>query len=180
MRRIYRRRRDEYVAGLAPQDLNIAFSMAPSPLKSLFSAGKTVSAYVAMGSEADPYALLRAARDAGCHTALPHVTSKVAPMRFLEWSPGEPLETGPFGLIQPISTNVEVTPNIVLVPLVAFDFRMARLGQGAGHYDRALSLLSGAVTVGIAWSVQQTDFIPVDPWDVPLDYVLTEKEWMTS
>ena len=180
MRRIFRRKRDEYVAGLAPQDLKIAFSAAPSPLKSLFIAGKTVAAYVAIGSEADPFALLRTAHDAGCHTTLPYVTSKVAPMQFLRWAPGEPLETGPFGLIQPAVSNAIVKPDVVLVPLVAFDTGLARLGQGAGHYDRALSVLSDVVTVGIAWSVQKSDFVPTDPWDIPLDYMLTEKEWMTS
>jgi 5-formyltetrahydrofolate cyclo-ligase len=180
MRRIFRRKRDEYVSGLAPQDLKIAFSAAPSPLKSMFTLGKTVAAYVAIGSEADPFALLRAAHEAGCKTALPYVTSKISPMLFHDWSPGERLETGPFGLIQPPADNKVVIPDIVLVPLVAFDVRLARLGQGAGHYDRALSILSDVTTVGISWSVQKCDFIPVDPWDVPLDYILTEKEWMTS
>ena len=180
MRRIYRRKRDEFVAALSPQEAKIAFSVAPSPLKSLFTAGRTVAAYVALGSEADPFALLRAAHDAGCRTALPHVTSKASPMQFLSWSPGEPLETGPFGLIQPLASNAAVAPDIVLAPLVAFDNRLARLGQGAGHYDRALSILSGVTVVGVAWSVQKTDFVPTDPWDIPLDYILTEKEWMTS
>jgi 5-formyltetrahydrofolate cyclo-ligase len=180
MRRIFRRKRDEFVAGLSSQDAQIAFSVAPSPLRALFTAGKTVAAYVAIGSEADPFALLRAAHDAGCKTALPHVTSKLSPMRFLSWAPGEPLETGPFDLIQPLESSPAVTPDIVLAPLVAFDRRLARLGQGAGHYDRALSIMDNVITIGIAWSVQETDLIPADPWDIPLDYILTEKEWMTS
>jgi 5-formyltetrahydrofolate cyclo-ligase len=180
MRRIFRRKRDEYVAALTPQDLKIAFSAAPSPLKIIFATGKTVAAYVGIGSEADPFALLRAAQAAGCTTVLPYVTSKVSPMQFLRWSPGDPLESGPFGLIQPLADNPVVMPEIVLVPLVAFDARLTRLGQGAGHYDRALSLMPKATTIGIAWSVQHADFIPADPWDIPLDYVLTEKEWIKS
>ncbi len=180
MRRIYRRKRDEFSAALSPRERSIAFSVAPSPLKALLTTGLTVAAYIPIGSEADPMALLRAAHDAGCKTALPHVVSKVSPMQFLEWSPGEPLETGPFGLIQPPTTKASVLPDVVLVPLIAFDRRLARLGQGAGHYDRALSVLDAVTAVGIAWSVQEADHIPTDPWDVPLDYVLTEKEWMTS
>jgi 5-formyltetrahydrofolate cyclo-ligase len=180
MRRIFRRKRDEFVAALSPQDLKIAFSAAPSPLKTIFAPGKTVAAYVGICSEADPFALLRAAHAAGCNTALPYVTSKVSPMQFLDWSPGEPLESGPFGLIQPLAATRATRPDIVLVPLVAFDRRLTRLGQGAGHYDRALSVIPEATTVGIAWSVQCADFIPADPWDIPLDYILTEKEWIIS
>ncbi len=177
---MYRRKRDDFVAPLAPQDLKIAFSVAPSPLKSLFAAGKTVAAYVAIGSEANPAALLHAAQEAGCVTALPYVTSAISPMQFLCWSPGDPLHPGPFGLMQPLSDCAPVKPDIVLVPLVAFDAKLNRLGQGAGHYDRALSILPSATTIGIAWSVQKADFIPADPWDIPLNYILTEKEWMTS
>jgi 5-formyltetrahydrofolate cyclo-ligase len=53
------------------------------------------------------------------------------------------------------------------------------LGQGGGHYDRALSLLGQAITVGIAWSIQEIDFLPADPWDMPLNHILTEKEWIS-
>jgi 5-formyltetrahydrofolate cyclo-ligase len=67
----------------------------------------------------------------------------------------------------------------VLVPLVAFDSRLMRLGQGAGHYDRALSLLGNAIAIGIAWSVQYAPSLITDPWDIPMDAVLTEKSWIT-
>ena len=68
----------------------------------------------------------------------------------------------------------------MLVPLVAFDVQLMRLGQGAGHYDRALSVLGDSTAVGIAWSVQQTDNLPLDPWDMPLDAVLTERSWISQ
>ena len=54
-----------------------------------------------------------------------------------------------------------------------------RLGQGAGHYDRALSLLDSAFIVGIAWSAQEAPLLPADPWDIPLNAVLTEKAWIS-
>jgi 5-formyltetrahydrofolate cyclo-ligase len=53
-----------------------------------------------------------------------------------------------------------------------------RLGQGAGHYDRALSVLDNCTSIGVAWSVQQANILPTDPWDVPLDAVLTERSWI--
>ncbi len=180
MRRKYRELRDDYVTALSAQDRSIAFSKVPSPLSVLLQPGKIVAGYVAKDSEADPSALLSAAHERGCITALPFVTSRAAPMQFLRWSPGDPLDPGPFGLMQPSAVADIIAPDVILVPLVAFDSRLMRLGQGAGHYDRALSLLDSSIAVGIAWSVQRAPAIVADPWDIPMDFVLTEKSWMTS
>ena len=179
LRRKFRATRDSFVANLTGGEAAIAFSCLPSPLAQLCSPGKIVAGYVAIGSEADPAKLLAAAADQGCALALPYVTSKTSPMRFLQWQAGDPLENGPFGLSQPKADAHEVTPDIVLVPLVAFDARLMRLGQGAGHYDRALSLLGNSTAVGIAWSVQLADKLPLDPWDMPLDAILTERSWIS-
>ena len=160
--------------------MRLAFSRLPSPLASLCTAGKTVAGYIAVGSEADPMRLMQVAEDRGCSLALPHIIGKAQPMRFLRWNLGDILEPGPYGLLQPPRDAIEVRPDIVLTPLVAFDDCLMRLGQGAGHYDRALSLQDGAFTVGIAWSVQQCDALPADPWDIPLNAVLTEKSWISQ
>ncbi len=178
MRRQFKAKRDNFVAAMGSGERDIAFSQAPSPLRQLFIAGQTVASYIAVGSEANALHLLNAASQAGCTTALPHVINRVAPMRFLQWQPGDALEDGPFGLKQPVQTADVVKPDVILVPLLAFDTRFFRLGQGAGHYDRALSILPDAVAIGIAWSAQETDFIPVDPWDIPMHAVLTEKAWL--
>ncbi|MFN3619404.1 5-formyltetrahydrofolate cyclo-ligase [Sphingorhabdus sp.] len=175
----YRCIRDRFVDALSPQDRALAFSKIPSPLKKYLGLGKIVAGYVAVGSEVDPAAYLTEAYGLGCEIALPHVTSKVAPMRFLRWRPGEVLVRGPFGLQQPADDSKECAPDIVLVPLVAFDDRLMRLGQGAGHYDRALSLLDQSVAIGLAWSVQHAPALETDIWDVPLDAILTEKSWIT-
>ncbi len=180
MRREYRQKRDDYVAALSAQDLAVAFSRPPSPLAQFFRPGAIVAGYIAKDSEANPSALLSAAHDRGCVTALPFVTSRTAPMQFLRWSPGDTLQTGPYGLSQPPPSNDVVKPDVILVPLVAFDSRLMRLGQGAGHYDRALSVLPKHVAIGIAWAIQQAPAINADPWDVPMDFMLTEKWWMTS
>ena len=178
MRRDFRQKRNEYFISLSPQDKALSFSAMPSPLKALFAHHKNVAGYIPIGSEANPLSLLSIARAAECNISLPHVISKLAPMRFLEWPDGEELHPGPFGLQQPNDTNVAMTPDIVLVPLVAFDRHLNRLGQGAGHYDRALSILDQVIAIGVAWSVQETNTVPADPWDIPLDAILTEKEWI--
>jgi 5-formyltetrahydrofolate cyclo-ligase len=178
-RAVFRQIRDSYVDNLTDQDRSLAFSKLPSPLSKFLKPGKIVAGYVAKGSEVDPAAILAQARDLGCELALPHVTSKSAPMRFLRWSRGEDLVPGAFGLLQPAEIAHECKPDIVLVPMLAFDDRLIRLGQGAGHYDRALSVLDHSIAIGLAWSVQFTPVLASDIWDVPLDAVLTEKSWIT-
>jgi 5-formyltetrahydrofolate cyclo-ligase len=175
----FRQKRDQFVDALSPQDRALAFSKIPSPLAQYFLPGKIVAGYIAIGSEVDPAALLVQAHKMGCDIALPHVSSKAAPMRFLRWTPGDDLLPGPFGLQQPAADAPLCTPDIVLTPLVAYDDRLIRLGQGAGHYDRALSVLEQAIAIGLAWSVQYTPALVSDIWDKPLDAILTEKSWMT-
>jgi 5-formyltetrahydrofolate cyclo-ligase len=141
--------------------------------------GLIVAGYRPIGGEADPAPLERVATVAGCILALPRVEDRATPMRFLAWSPAVPLETGPLGLQQPPGDAPELIPDIILTPLVAFDQAGGRLGQGAGYYDRAFTLHPDSWRVGVAWSIQEVPRIPVDPWDVPLDAVATEKEWIT-
>lgn len=179
MRLTYRQNRDIFVNGLSAQDRKVAFSKVPTPLGRYLHTGSIVAGYVAKDSEASPGALLAEAYDRGCHIALPHVTTRLAPMRFLRWQPGNALVAGPFGLMQPAADAEPLSPDVVLVPLLAFDSRLMRLGQGAGHYDRALSLLDHATAIGIAWSVQHAPTIASDPWDIPMDAVLTEKSWIS-
>ncbi len=179
MRQDLRASRDTFVQNLSVQDSALAFSAVPSPLKNMLTAGKTVAGYIPVGSEASPLNLLSIARAAGCIIALPFVISKLAPMRFLAWEDGDDLHPGPFGLQQPHETKQVLKPDIVLVPLIAFDRHLSRLGQGAGHYDRALSIMDDVVAIGVAWSVQEADMIPADPWDIPLSAILTEKEWIS-
>jgi 5-formyltetrahydrofolate cyclo-ligase len=178
LRAHYRRTRADFVDQLTAAERRLSFSVPPAPLRELFQPDRIVAGYIPVGSEADPQGLIRAAQDIGCHLALPHVTSRAAPMRFLRWSLDTPLIDGPFGLKQPPSEAQLCQPDVVLVPLVAFDAGLMRLGQGAGHYDRALSLLPQSAAIGIAWSVQQALALPADPWDIPLTAILTEKAWI--
>lgn len=142
------------------------------------SAGLTVASYVPIGSEADPAPLVRAAIAAGCVIALPHVVDRATPLRFLAWDGTANLQAGPLGLQQPAADARTIEPDIVLTPLVGFDRRGNRLGQGAGYYDRAFAARPCAWRVGVAWSIQEAEGIAPDPWDVPLHAVATEKEWI--
>lgn len=152
--------------------------LAPPAFAALLRPGATVASYVPLNGEADPAPLEHAALAHGCRLALPHVVDRATPLRFLAWDQGAPLSAGPFGLRQPADHPDALAPDVVLTPLVAFDRRGNRIGQGAGHYDRAFAAFPTARRIGIAWSVQELDAIAADPWDVPLHAIATEREWI--
>lgn len=137
-----------------------------------------LAAYIAVGAEVDPIAILDAAAATGRVTALPFVTAREAPMRFLAWRPGDPLLPGPLGLRQPDAGAEAVVPALIVTPLLGFDRGMNRIGQGAGFYDRAFAQCPQAMRIGVAWSVQEVAALACDPWDVPLHAIATEKEWI--
>ncbi|RYD46374.1 MAG: 5-formyltetrahydrofolate cyclo-ligase [Sphingomonadales bacterium] len=148
---------------------------APQAFIERLTPGLTVASYFPIGSEADPAQLAAAAAERGCRIALPFVVDRSAPMRFLIWEDGAPLTHGPYGLRQPDAASEEAAPDIILTPLLGFDARFNRLGQGAAHYDRAFARYESAWRVGVACSVQELPAIPADIWDVPLHAIITEK-----
>lgn len=148
--------------------------LAPEGFVERLARSMIVATYMPIGSEADPAILAAAAAERGCRLALPHVVDRTSPIRFLAWAPEETLVEGPFGLRQP-DGGEEVAPDVILTPLVGFDARLNRLGQGAAHYDRAFARFPDAWRVGVAWSVQQVPAVPADIWDVPLQAVITEE-----
>ncbi len=151
----------------------------PPPFLALLAPGLTVTSYVAIGSEADPALLARAAVAAGCVIALPHVVTRAEPMRFLAWDTRAALVAGPFGLHQPAHDAAALVPDIILTPLLAFDAKLDRLGQGAGYYDRAFTHFPAARRIGVAWEAQRVEALPTDAWDMPLHAVITERGWIT-
>jgi 5-formyltetrahydrofolate cyclo-ligase len=153
--------------------------LVPPAFLARLSPGLTVASYVPFGGEADPSPLARAAVEAGCVIALPHIVRRDLPMRFLSWETEAALIAGPFGLHQPAEDAAELAPDIILTPLVGFDRQGNRIGQGAGYYDRAFLAHPNAWRVGIALLVQQVDSLTPDPWDVPLHAIATELEWIT-
>jgi len=122
------------------------------------------------------------ARSVGAIVAFPAFDHPAKPFRFRA---GDPLDAGPFGMMQPRLTAPVVDPDLILVPLIAIDGRGTRLGRGKGHYDRALARLrkSGARLIGIGWPLQRlADTIPADDWDIPLDAFASPEgvEWFES
>ena len=140
-------------------------------------AGATIAGYIQMGSEINCSSLLRLLEMRGIKLALPVVAKKDAPMEFRSYLFGDDLEDGPLKNKQPLKTAKKVTPNIVLVPLLGFDEKGNRIGQGLGYYDRTLAALrkkDSILAIGIAFNGQKVDSIPIEKHDQGLDAVLTE------
>ncbi len=148
--------------------------------QNLINRHRSIAGYLAVGSEVNILTMLERLAASGISLSLPSVASRDAPLQFRQWSPADTLESASFGFLQPLSAAQTVTPELILVPLVGFDRAMNRLGQGAGHYDRAFVRFPDALRVGVAWSVQEVPDIPTESWDVPLDAILTEKEWISN
>jgi len=134
--------------------------------------------YKALGAELDPRPLGDLLTKQGWMVALPAVETEDGPLTFRAWKPGERLAPDLTGLPAPLVSAAEVRPDLILVPLLAFDRTGGRLGQGGGHYDRTLADLRTGATpppaVGFAFSGQETPGLPREPHDQPLDGILTE------
>lgn len=138
---------------------------------------RIVSAYRPIRSELDPEPLMHALIALGCRLCLPVVQGKGKPLKFREWTPETVMEDGPYGAEVP-SSGDWLTPDLLIVPLLAFDMTGARLGYGGGFYDRTIADLSATApirAVGFAYAAQQVDSVPVEPTDRLLDAIVTEK-----
>jgi 5-formyltetrahydrofolate cyclo-ligase len=143
--------------------------LAPSP-------GTIVSAYVAIGEEIDPLLLAARLAGEGCRLALPVMQGKGKPLLFRAWRLNDPLEGKLWGIREPLPDAPEVDPEIVLVPLLAFDRHGYRLGYGGGFYDRTLALARArhpVIAVGLAYREQEVEAVPHADHDQRLDWVLT-------
>lgn len=171
--------RREFAAGLACRGgLLIATLAVAERVAQRFGEARSVAAYVGLIDEVDPLPILLDAIARGLDTALPRIASPGAPLSFHHWIPGDALESGPLGLQQPAAGAPTIDPEFVVTPLVGFDRGLARLGQGAGFYDRTFTALPHARRIGIAWSAQEVPSVPTDTWDMPLHGVATEREWI--
>ena len=135
-----------------------------------------VALYCARADEAPMAAIAARLHAQGVALALPLIGARDAPLRFRAWRPGEPLEAGPFGIQQP-AAGAEVVPDVLVVPLLAFDRAGHRLGYGGGYYDRTLAALHArgpVLAIGLAFAAQAVRSVPAEPHDVPLQAVLTE------
>ena len=141
--------------------------------------GAMVSGFVPMRSEINPMALLKRLAAEGAKLALPVVAGRGKPLVMRAWEFGAPLDTGVWGIRQPKAEAPEVDPDILLVPLLAFDRSGHRIGYGAGYYDMTINRLRGIkpiTAIGIAFAAQEIPSVPATERDARLDLVLTERE----
>lgn len=172
-----RRRRDSAHAALK--------TAAPALIASNFLAsvplveGNCIAGYAAIGSEADPTELLLRLSERGYSCLLPRVATRGMPLVFGFWHPGDELVPGDHGTREPKPDAPEGRPDIVLVPLLAFDAQGRRLGYGGGYYDRTLEKLRRegrrVIAVGVAFSAQEAQDLPEEEFDARLDWIVTEK-----
>ena len=144
--------------------------------------GLVVSAYWPIRSEADPLPLLAIATERGAVAALPVTTP--SGLLFRRWRHGEPLMPAGFGTMGPSPASPEVIPDLMIMPLAAFDRRLHRIGYGKGHYDRAIDALGAKGhrprLLGLAFASQEVDKVPDEPHDIPLDFIVTEEELIAA
>jgi len=169
-------RRDALPAEMRAQAAEaVAARGLPFPLKP----GAVVSGFMAMKSEINPLPLMRKLVQAGARLALPAIKGRGHPLIMRAYAFGDELARGQWGIREPTPATEEVAPDIVLVPLAAFDRNGHRIGYGAGYYDMTIHALRAGkqvVAVGLAFAVQEISHVPATPRDERLDFVLTERE----
>ncbi len=157
-----------------------ADAAAAIPLPIEIKPGMVVSGYSPLASEINPIPLMRKFADAGAQLALPVVIGKGKPLVMRAYAFGQPLDKGVWGIREPKPDAPEVYPDILIVPLAAFDRKGHRIGCGAGYYDMTIHRLrvlnSAVLALGLAYHAQHVAVVPTTPRDARLDLVLTERE----
>lgn len=138
-----------------------------------------VAAYMPLKGEVSCRTILNTLADKGHVTCLPAITSRNTPMVFRQYRLGDDLQRGILGPQEPLSTAREIIPDVLLIPMLGYTRQKYRLGYGSGFYDRTLEellRLKSVRTIGLAYSLQEIEDLPVEPHDIPLDFIITEKE----
>jgi 5-formyltetrahydrofolate cyclo-ligase len=176
LRRAGQARRDALPAEIRKAAAEIIAARA-FPL--VIAPGMIASGFMPLKGEINPLPLMRKLTDAGARLALPVVAGHGKPLIMRSWQWGEPLVPGVWGIREPPPTAPELQPDILLVPLLAFDRRGHRIGYGAGYYDLTIAQLRAKkpiAAVGIAFAAQEVEIVPRTAFDAQLDLVLTESE----
>jgi 5-formyltetrahydrofolate cyclo-ligase len=164
-----------------PADLRAkaAETIAARPFPLTVAPGMIVSGFSPLKTEINPIPLMRKLAAAGAQLALPVVAGRGKPLIMRAFAFGDALASGQWGIREPKPEAAQVAPDILLVPLLAFDRDGQRIGYGAGYYDMTIAALRAKkpiVAVGIAYAAQEIAAVPVTPRDARLDLVLTERE----
>jgi 5-formyltetrahydrofolate cyclo-ligase len=154
-----------------------ARALAAHPFPLPIAPSTIVAGYSPIRSEIDPVPLMQALAAHGARLALPVIIARDEPLMFRVWKPDSALVAGSLGILEPPPEAPQLIPDILLVPLAAFDRAGHRIGYGAGHYDRTFAQLRAIkpfTAIGLAFDTQEIEAIPMQPHDVALDFVLTE------
>lgn len=139
-----------------------------------------LSGYVAMRAEVNVEHALKKAHQREIITCLPCIIERGAPLVFRSWKHGDALASGMHGCMEPETLAPIVSPDVLIVPLLAFTRKGQRLGYGGGYYDRTIAHLRAAgtlkATIGVAFAVQEVEALPDEAHDALLDYIVTEAE----
>jgi len=163
----------------AAQRAAAAETIAARPFPVVILSGTIVSGFMPLKTEINPLPLMRRLADAGAQLALPVIDGRGKPLIMRAYAFGDALNAGQWGIREPKPEAPEVAPDILLVPLLAFDRRGNRIGYGAGYYDMTIGKFRATkrlVACGIAYAAQEIAEVPVSERDAPLDLVLTERE----
>ena len=177
-RQASQRRRELHATESNAGEEILARFLSTMPLAAAMDTARVFAGYWPIGTEIDPRPLMRHLLETGLMGSLPAVVAKARPLIFRRWSDMERLEPGPFGVFVPPAGAGAVVPELLLVPLLAYDDRGHRLGYGAGHYDRTLAELRRThqvLAVGLAFAGQRVGVLPTGPGDEPLDWIVTER-----
>lgn len=176
-------------AALSPLERELAAKQALAIFtqSELFALNTNVASYLASPHEFDTEPLIDAIWKAKKRCFVPVLTDKPeSPLQFVLYEFGSVLARNKFGILEPRDRQISIAPkdlDLVMVPLVAFDFAGHRLGTGGGYYDRTFKFLTHAqkpLLMGLGFALQAAEALPNDPWDIPLNVVLTQKSlvWM--
>ena len=158
------------------KNIQIDFNQIIKILKKEKIDKKVIGGYYPVNSEVDDLELLKKFKKNRFSISLP-VIKKNFQMDFYKWSFSDPLKINKYGIPEPEIKNI-VYPDILLIPLVAFDKNLNRLGYGGGYYDRLIKKLSkkkNIIKIGLAFSIQEIDKVPINVYDQKLDYIVTNK-----
>ena len=159
------------------RNYSINFKFIDKVLKKEKIKGKTLGGYYPYNYEVDGTQILKKFEKQKYHISLPKI-EKNYQMNFFTWSTKKPLIINKYGIPEPI-TNKIVYPNIIFVPLVAFDKNLNRVGYGGGFYDRYLKRIKKnkkIITIGLAYSFQKIKKVPINKYDIKLDFVVTNRK----
>ena len=184
-------KRKRKLISLDTEDKNTFLKNINSCLDRVFSIENTikeVGLYYPIFNEISPLVFIKYFKDNNITTALPVVDINSNSMVFKKWFKKEKLQKSHIGTYEPLRTNKTIFPQIIVVPMLMFDRKLNRLGYGAGYYDKLISTLKryfdkkqkNFITIGLAYSEQETKSIPYESHDQKLDFIVTEKEILSK